>query len=455
MSKLFSLIFSALLFVFVALFPQPAHAGYLDLIGSDPSETFKQGLEAEGMNYPQFGTYALQSTIQGLTKFLIGYPALEGEPLAYGAQGSLATAIAQLYTHQPSSVEYLAYAGQRLNLIKPTYAATGEGWNFLDIPTLKIWTKFRDVAYLLFVVIFVVIGMMIMFRAKLNPQTVINIQLALPRIVVALILVTFSYALSGLMVDIVFLGNGLIKNIVASKTTGNLCGTTGDQERMVFENPDVTWQQDCATLPEIYTPSVWPLHILDKYGGGEGIAEQLLKGLANVFIGAFNGTFWNALFQLVIASSVVGATFKIFFSLLTKYVMIILNVITMPLAIAFSALSGQSNPLKPLKELLANTISFPVTSFLLALAYYFASSVSSTQDLPPLYMQKISGTAGYAATTGTAVAASMVAIGILMAIPTILASIDQAFEAKPLTQGATEQISNMMRKLPIIGGMMG
>ena len=35
---------------------------------------------------------------------------------------------------------------------------------------------------------------MIMFRSKLNPQTSVSIQLALPKIVVSLILVTFSYA---------------------------------------------------------------------------------------------------------------------------------------------------------------------------------------------------------------------------------------------------------------------
>ena len=82
------------LFLLPFLFPASAQAKYLDLVGTDPTETFKQGLEAEGMNYPQFGTYALNNTFQGLTKFLIGYPQLEGESIAYGAQGTLAKMIA-------------------------------------------------------------------------------------------------------------------------------------------------------------------------------------------------------------------------------------------------------------------------------------------------------------------------------------------------------------------------
>lgn len=449
MKKLFGLIFSTLLFVFVSLSPQPVQAGYLDLIGTDPSETFKQGLEAEGMNYPQFGTYALNNTFQGLTKYLIGYPALEGETLAYGVQGSIAKAIASLYTNQPSGVEYIAYNAQKFNLVKPTYAATGEGWTFLN-PTLPIWTVSRNAAYVFFVIIFVVIGFMIMFRAKLNPQTAISIQLALPRIIVALILVTFSYAISGLIVDVVFLGHGLIKNVITKPGPNSCNSVSGTQDSLVFNDPNTTWEQNCAS--GLYTPSVWPFDILGKYGGGEGIVEQLFKGMAGVFTGLFTGTFVNSLFQLIIAASVVGATFKIFFALLTKYIMIIINVISMPFAFLLSALSGQANPMKPLKELFANTIAFPITSLLLALAYYFSSANTVVNDLPPMYMGYITGVV---TTTGTKVVNSMVAIGLLMAIPTILASIDQALEAKPLAQGASEQIGNMLRKLPIIGGMMG
>ena len=453
MNKFFCLILSFFLFIFVCLFPQPVQANYLDLVGTDPSQTFKQSLEAESMNYSQFGTYALNNTFQGLTKFLIGYPHIEGEPIAYGAQGALATAIASLYTNQPSAIDYIAYNAQKFNLIKPTYAATGEGWNFLN-PTLTIWTISRNIAYLFFVVIFVVTGLMIMFRSKLNPQTVISMQLALPRIVVALILVTFSYAISGLMVDVVFLGHGLIKNVITEPGPNDCPPGSGKTDSLVFNDPNTTWEQDCTK--NLFTPSVWPFDILGKYGGS-GIVAELFTGIGAVFTGIFTGTAYNAIFQLIIAASVVGATFKIFFSLLTKYVMIIFNVITMPFSFLFSALSGQTNPMKPIKELLANTIAFPITSLLLALAYYFSSKAVSTLDLPPFYISEITGmtTGAGAVVTSTAAASGMVAIGILMAIPSILASIDKAFEAQPLAQGASEQMGNMLRKLPIIGGMMG
>jgi len=442
------------LFLFPFLSSAPVEAKYLDLIGTDPDGTFKQGLEAEGMNYPQFGTYALQNTFQGLTKFLVDYPPLEGQQSNLGAMGAFSTAIAALYTNQPSTVDYIAYNAQKFNLIKPTYAANGEGWNFLS-PLLKIWTISRNAAYVFFVVIFVVAGFLIMFRTKINPQTTIGIQLALPRIIVALILVTFSYALSGLLVDVVFLGHGLIKNVITEPGPNSCNTTTGTSNSLVFNDEYTTWEQNCDNGLE--TPSVWPFDIMAKYGtseGSEGITGQLLQGIGAVFTSLWdkNVTFTSALFNLIIAASVVGATFKIFFALLTKYVMIVFNVISMPFAFLLTAVSGQANPVKPFKELLANTISFPITSLLLAIAYYFSSQATVVYDLPPLYMEYITG---QAAATGSKVINNMVAIGILMAIPTILASIDQAFEAKPLAQGASEQIANMMRKLPIIGGMMG
>ena len=43
----------------------------------------------------------------------------------------------------------------------------------------------------------------------MSPQTIVTIQSALPKIVVTLILVTFSYAIAGFMVDLVYVVMGL------------------------------------------------------------------------------------------------------------------------------------------------------------------------------------------------------------------------------------------------------
>ena len=61
-----------------------------------------------------------------------------------------------------------------------------------------------------------------MFRAKINPQTVVTIQSAIPKAVVALILVTFSYAIAGLMIDLMYLLIGLIFGVIPANFKATL-----------------------------------------------------------------------------------------------------------------------------------------------------------------------------------------------------------------------------------------
>ncbi len=54
------------------------------------------------------------------------------------------------------------------------------------------------------------VGLMVMFRQRINPQTVITAQAALPGLVIGLILITFSYFLAGLISDTAFISTNLI-----------------------------------------------------------------------------------------------------------------------------------------------------------------------------------------------------------------------------------------------------
>ena len=56
---------------------------------------------------------------------------------------------------------------------------------------------------------------MIMFRMKINPQTVINIENALPRIVVAMLLITFSFAIAGFLIDMMYVLIAIIISLVS------------------------------------------------------------------------------------------------------------------------------------------------------------------------------------------------------------------------------------------------
>ena len=62
-----------------------------------------------------------------------------------------------------SSGHYIAYIAQKLNPVQQVYAQ-GSGFRALS-GFIPIWSAFRNMAYLAFVVIFIFIGFMIMFRA--------------------------------------------------------------------------------------------------------------------------------------------------------------------------------------------------------------------------------------------------------------------------------------------------
>lgn len=120
------------------------------------------------------------------------------------AMGGIAKFIATPYVNPPASGVYWAQEQlQRAGLAPKTYAAEGIGLAGIR-PFARIWTMFRNVTYLLLTVLVVGIGLLIMLRFKINPQTVITLENALPRIVITIILISFSFPIAGFMIDLMY-----------------------------------------------------------------------------------------------------------------------------------------------------------------------------------------------------------------------------------------------------------
>ncbi|MCH8821232.1 hypothetical protein IID23_01790, partial [Patescibacteria group bacterium] len=131
--------------------------------------------------------------------------------------------------HYPGLLDYLGYVGsQSLTLpvpinstqyfasINPFSEARAAGADELadNRVILGIWLRVRNVAYALSAVVLMIIGFMIMLRWRLDPRTVVTVQNSLPRIVIALILITFSFAISGFMIDITRLITQLVMSLI-------------------------------------------------------------------------------------------------------------------------------------------------------------------------------------------------------------------------------------------------
>ncbi len=336
-----------------------------------------------------------------------------------GVIASLGNMIAGLYSNPPAtSTKYFAYIGRNLGIIaKPAYAQQGVGFIGLE-PVLDIWRAFRNIAYLFFVVIFVFIGFAIMFRVKIDPQTVVTIQNALPRLVIALILVTFSYAIAGLLIDLIYVIISLIFAIFNTSLGGfdfNLQEVMGTSIFLSAWRILGEWQVLITTRNAIYEV------INELFASVEGLAP--IFGVAGGYLAA-----------LVIAIAIGFSLFKLFFQLLISYVSIILAVIVSPLILMFEAIPGQRGLGNWIRMLLSNIIPFPIVAGLLMIA----SALISAYETSGFWVAPFLGSLG---TGVSGVLPALIGIGIILLTPSIVDQAKKAIGAPGIAAGVMAPIS--------------
>src|SRR3989344_1874535 len=186
----------------------PTSPLYTDLLVNNLFHSFSCLAIGQSMIGQPCLTYKVTKNAQGA---LQGIPVLSQVNLSGGALGSVTSVIGALYLNPPvRTADYLASVGTGLGIVKEANAqVVGSGAAVLS-PILSLWQVSRNVSYVIMIIIFVVIGLMVMFRNKLNPQTVITAQAALPGLVIGLILITFSYFLAGLISDMAFVGTNVV-----------------------------------------------------------------------------------------------------------------------------------------------------------------------------------------------------------------------------------------------------
>lgn len=282
-----------------------------------------------------------------------------------GALGAVGNMVGQLIAKPPvSTVEYVADLGSSLGVAKPAYAqTTGIGWQALS-PVLALWKAFRNVAYLIFVLIFIVVGFMIMFRAKINPQTVISVQAALPNLIITLILITFSYAIASLLIDLIYvliyLGVGIFSMAGVFSDGGAAAKEmlfNKSLMQLAFTDSGVFLGQSANSIGDIVNSI---LGGSSEFVIGETGAEKIIPGLA--------GQAFSLLAYLIILFAVIFSMFKLLFQLLISYIGIIIGVIFAPFQILFNALPGSNSFMNWLKTMLSNILVFPAAGLMFLLA---------------------------------------------------------------------------------------
>jgi hypothetical protein len=320
-----------------------------------------------------------------------------------GVIAGLGNLIVAMYTNPPaSSREYFADLGKNFGLVKPAYAQ-GIGFSGLS-NLLPLWKASRNVAYLFFILIFLFTGLAIMFRIKIDPKTAVTVQNSIPKLVIALILVTFSYAIAGLLIDLIYVL--IYVGILVIGRTG-LIDVAAEQKEFLSVN----------------FGKVWGLIV-----GGSGRAAwlslgELFKSLS--LVGTILQAAGTALFVLFFALLAFYLITKLFLSLLASYVTIIVSVIIAPFQILLGALPGSKTGgfSSWFFNLLANILVFPAVAVFLLLAWVLTYQVGPSWTPPVL---SVSGSA----------LTPILGLGMLMLISKVPDTIKAAFKIKPALETA-------------------
>jgi hypothetical protein len=285
-----------------------------------------------------------------------------------------------------------------------------------------IWSSVRNVAYIFFVIVFIVGGFMIMFRHKLGGQTMVTLYNTLPNIIVGLVLVTFSFAIVGFLIDI---GALLI--------------------RVMDGFLDVSQKVDAAS----------PWGVADTYS--EKVMDSVMTNLIqNLQDTAFSGLgkiaskIFGAIFEFILAVIFLFISIKILFALIKAYIGIVFDTITSPIVLAIATIPGKSGVMKDwFNRVMKNVMVFVFIFVLLHLPMYFYDKGVELNIFVTDFSSGVSQ---------NSVVASLVLGGVtlymLFLAPGVGKMLDEYF---PQTggkggQGAADGAKKEASKIPLVGG---
>lgn len=432
----------AVLFVFLTLLlvtPSPISAA--GNILRDKQNAIKEGGNQEGWLSESFASNA----VVGLQVITGPIPddVLNGTATSYipgGLIGFTTSAVAALYTPPASGVQYLASLRDGF-LGKPAYAQNGGGFAGLQ-PILPIWRGFRNIVYLLSSLVFIIIGVMIMLRVKISPQAVVTVQNAVPQLITTLILVTFSYAIAGLLVDLMaFLQGFVIALLFEVSGKGLQTNLLPGVKNYSF---DTLTNSGIGTYADL-TIRALPMTVFLAWGAifGAiigGIIGNWIYPVAGVVPGAaIGGSIVAIVVTLVIGILIIVWMFKFYFGCLKAYVTIIFKIVVAPLELAMGAFPNSKMGFSSwIWDLFANLAIFPISIVFLLVGNIIIDVSKNGLWAPPVISNlslpsAVASLGGLGLSNIISVGIGLAVVGILSQLPTMIPEF--IFSIKPSPWG--------------------
>jgi len=259
-----------------------------------------------------------------------------------------------------SGIGYVKDTFRKFHIIPEAKAqTTGFGYSALA-PVRDIWATFRNMSYLLFTVIIIAFAFMIMFRVKISPQTVISVQSALPKLIGGLILVTFSYAIAGFMIDLMY----VVIAIIAS--TFRITGWGSLDSGFIYS---FIAAENSLGLMIFSVGYVFMFLITLVFALFYNIVSTPAAGFALII----SGFIWiiSIIAAFILALILIWKVLKIIWMLIKTVASIFMLTIFAPIQITFGMISPGNGFGSWLKNFAATLAVFPITGLLLILSLYF------------------------------------------------------------------------------------
>jgi len=274
--------------------------------------------------------------------------------VAHGGFIPIASQLAYSFTSNPGHVSLAQYKNYLLAQAQaPLFSIAHAQTYGADIlsPMVNIWRGARNIAYILVAAVSAVAGLMIMFRKKIDPRTSVTVMYMLPRMVITLILITFSYPIAAFIIELSFVATGLVVSIFTSPT---ILGMSG--------------------------------------GESFSIAESIASVAISLVVG---GTAFSLMYLLLFTIAVGMLAFTIFsvlIQLLVRYARLLLMTALGPILIVWDLLPGDNKQANSwIRGIIANALAFPGIIAMLILALRLAMVPSLDAHSNPLSLAGITG----------------------------------------------------------------
>lgn len=336
-----------------------------------------------------------------------------------GLLGTTFQLIARTYTPPAATSVYIADVAGEMGISTPVQA---QGYGYYSLQSvLDLWKVFRNIAYIFFTIIIIFIGFVILFRQKVGGQAVVTVQQALPRIVMALVLVTFSYAIAGFLVDMMYLIMYLFLTffeISPESERNNLVGGGFMylMGRIMGGAQGASWEM--------------VFKVIEGFGLGGNLGSLLILPTLTIVGGV-------VLSLIMVIVAIVGS-FRVLFVLLASYISFLLNLIFAPIILMTGAIPGTKTFKTWFMSMVGELSAFLVVFFLLVIQQVLSQKLggiitvnSGAGAMTVHAADSAMFTPPYLAFSGVAGESigALVSLGILLSMPNVVKKVKQKLGA--------------------------